>query len=475
MARFRALAACVCLWGCSSVLGLEPLAYDAVPTDAGVQAGVPMLQLSSDSVDFGTAACGGAPPAPVSLSVTNPGTAPLEWSAALSATAQFKVDGPSNGVVPPGSSFQLQLSSVSVPGADAPAATRQALLTIASNDPARPSVDLAVQIASTGGALDVVPQVLSFGESPVTAAALDIDVLLRNTGNESVTVELSQPSNPQYSLTWTGAPAPVTLAPGESVPGLVGKYTPTATGTTTATAAIVVKGVTCGTVLSGLTLSGTGSASKASVQPALLDFGLVACGTAAASKPVTIGNVGVTPFDFSAALVKGANSAFTLSAAAGTIPPTSSTILNVIPKAISTTAGLGDNLYGDTLGISTTAAGDSPHAVALRMTPQGVVLVSNKTEIHFGNVAGNGSKSLTFTLTNQGNQTAAVTLTKSGAPAFSVKPTSANIGAGAALVATVTCAPTASSGQRTGAITIATSSPQCKPLPAPIDLACNVP
>src|SRR5262249_44681239 len=182
--------------------------------------------------------------------------------------------------------------------------------------------------------IELVPEVLSFGESPVSVPALDIPVTLKNSGNLPITVSIAQPSNSQFSIAWTDAPQALLLQPGATVPGLTGKFTPNAKTSTTATAAITATGPVCGTLPSAITLKGAGAASTAAVQPALLDFGSISCGLAGQNKTVTILNAGGFPFTFSTAFGKGNSSSFSASPPNGTVAANSSTPVTITPAAI---------------------------------------------------------------------------------------------------------------------------------------------
>jgi hypothetical protein len=441
----------------------------------GVLEGTPKIELSTTTVEFGVVPCGAAAPAVQALTIRNIGTAPLTWSAQLSDTTQFSISGASGGTVAPGGEALLTIASRPVVPESVAALTLSAVLSITSNDPETPTIEGLTQLTTGGGMLEMVPQSISFGQTPVGVAAFETPTLLRNTGNQPIEIRIDPPTNPDFSLASELGAAPITvrLEPEQAVLGLVGRFTPSAIGPATASAAITVTGPVCGAPPSSIELAGSGSASGVGLQPGLLDFGLVPCGSAAASKVITLFSAASGPeYKFEVKLGKGAASAFTVSPESGTVPVGGSRVITVTPRAIPR-AGIGDNLYGDVLTITTDAPGDAPHEVPLRMSPLGAVFSSSTSFIDFGNVKTSGSgEDRSFKVYNTGNSAGVIQFSVAS-NTFSVKaPSTITVAPSGTGTITVRAKPQGT-GNKSGDVVPSTPSAICAPLPPAIRVTCK--
>ncbi|MDB4933293.1 MAG: hypothetical protein JWP87_265, partial [Labilithrix sp.] len=212
------------------------------------------------------------------------------------------------------------------------------------------------------------------------------------------------------------------------------------------------------------TLNGAATSSDANVSPGSLDFGLVECGTSAASKTVKITNAGLTAFNWTATLANGTH--YTLDAASGIVAANSSANVVVSPGMIPATSDVSPNLYGDTLTITTTAPGDDPHVVDLLETAHGAILSQSKGAIDFGSVLVSSPATSTFTVSNSGNAPATVSFTTSPA-VFTVSPQAQVVGAGASYDATAHFAPTAQQAYAGTAAMTTAGTVLCGALPTP--------
>ncbi|MGH7297001.1 MAG: hypothetical protein ACRELB_18830, partial [Polyangiaceae bacterium] len=173
----------------------------------------------------------------------------------------------------------------------------------------------------------------------------------------------------------------------------------------------------CANPPGNISLTGSGTTGVA-VSPGTLDFGRVECGQAAAPfQNVTITNTGAA-ITFTPVLGQGSNSSYTLADGSGAplaqgvavpLGAASAATIRVIPKAIVKPATTAANGFGDTLTITTTGAGDSPHAVTLSETAQGTVFTLSPATI-----ATTANPGVTvfqnFTVGNTGNEAASYTL-----------------------------------------------------------------
>jgi hypothetical protein len=335
---------------------------------------------------------------------------------------------------------------------------------LSTNDPSNGTVKIPVKLTAGGGSLALVPTSADFGQISVGTAATAIPIALTNTGNLSATVGFTQPANAAFTLAWTGAPAAVVVAPGATVPGLVAGFLPATMGSMATTAGITTAGEMCGTSPTTIGMTGTGSSSPVTVQPGNLDFGLVDCGAQAPAQTVTIDNTGTSTITFTATLATG--SAYAVGPASGSIGAGASATLTVTPSAIPAASPVTPNGYGDVLTVSTTAAGDMPHAIPLRETAQGAILSQSAPNVGFGSDAVGTTATSQFTVSNTGNASATVSFATQTS-VFAVTPQGQTVGGGGSYNAIVTFTPPAASAYTdTAAMSVAPGTALCAPLPA---------
>jgi hypothetical protein len=451
---------------------VEGSADSAAPPDQGSDAGheaapvgaPPSAALSASAIDFGISPCGGAAPQNRAVTISNIGGAPLVWQAALNTTQYFAIAGLAGGTVNAGASASLTLVAQSVPAFMVAGNTEQATLTITSSDPSNRTLTLAVKLVAGGGSLAVVPTSADFGQVSVGTSASPISVALTNTGNLPVTVGFVQPANAALTLGWMGAPAGVVVGPGGTVPNLVANFLPSALGSVADTAGITVSGAMCGTSPSTIGMTGTGSSSLVTVQPGILDFGSVGCGTRAHAQGVTIHNTGTASVTYTTALTTG--TAYAVNPPSGSVGPGASVMVTVNPNPIPAASAVTPNGYGDTLTVTTTAAGDMPHAIVLRETAQGAILSQSTSSIAFGPASVGTTASSQFTVSNTGNASATVSF-GTQTNTFSVSPQAQTVGGGSSYTPIVAFAPsTAKTYSDTAIMSVAPGAVLCGPLPA---------
>ena len=225
-----------------------------------------------------------------------------------------------------------------------------------------------------------------------------------------------------------------------------------------------------------IALKGTGTVGAVvKVSPTSLYFGAngyVGCGNTAAAQMVTVTNNSNAQITVNAALNLGANSPYTVSPASGTAAANGgSLVVTVTPKAIPPTSSTAYDLYADTLVITTTAVGDAPHNVALHETAYGAILAFTKGTINFPSTVVGQSTSVNgnFRVVNTGNAASAYTLALTDANDFSVAPTGSTVLANNFVASVATFAPK-SAKALSSSVSVATNTPLCGALPAPLVL-----
>lgn len=462
IARLALAAALAVLTGCGGA-GTAP---NPPADDAGTGDPRPSnVTVTEDRMDFGFVDCGGAPSLERSVKITNSGGSSFSWTAELEAPG-FSIVGASNGTFTGSGVVNVKVRANPFPSnVDAGTVNRATL--IINIDKTKIFRTPLVSTAQ-GGTITVAPGQAVFGEISMNTQAPDLPLDIKNTGNKSVTISFEQPSAVDFGIAYTGKPAGIELAPGASLPGAAGRFRPTRLVQQTTAAPIKVTGAVCGASAKSITMIGKGTGGVVGVSPGELDYGKVNCGTTANFQVLTLLNSGTAPFTFNLTLADGAASSFVISPSSGTVLAGSQQGIFITPKAIPSTSAITDNLYGDILTVTTDAANDTPHDVALKMGARGAILAFTATPNDYGtrNMF-SAALNQNVTVTNSGNIPANVTLTK-GTSSFTVGALGTIAGPGNGTT-TVGFSP-AAFGDISDSLSISTSAVLCQGLPGAASL-----
>jgi hypothetical protein len=451
--------------------GGPPELDGALPETGTADTGSPGATLATTPVDFGLVDCGSTPSAQ-SYAFTNTGAASLTYSATIAPGSVFSIQGPASGSVAPGESGSLSIAATSVPTSSTAGVALIGTLTLTTNVPGEGTVDVPLTLTPQGASLTVMPAVAGFGSVQLSTPATPIPLTVTNTGNAPVSVTLGTPTDPQFSVTYTGQPAAAVIPPGGTLAGAQAGFVPTSAVLTAATAAIQTTGALCASAASSIALSGSGTSEPVSIGPNPLDFGAVNCGTAGTAAPVTLKNGYAFAITYTATLGKGASSPYTVTAM-GTVPAAGQAALQVVPKVIALPGNIAPGAYDDTLTVSTTAPGSSPTVVSLTESAQGAILAVSMPNSNFGSVPVNVISTLPFSVTNTGNVLAALTVTTTGTGFGALfDPGAATVAAGGTSPGGVTFAPSAPASVA-GTLTVTTTAALCSAPPAPISLSAQ--
>ena len=430
----------------------------------------PKATLSSAPLDFGMLDCGAPAPASQKITLGNSGNAALTAQVSLSGSQAFTLASTATPTVDAGKSVDIEIAAVAVPADVSAGTVETATLTVTTNDPAAATTTITIKRTAAGATIALDPATVSFGEVPL-GANKTTPVKLTNTGNKTAAISVGAASDPQFTLTWSGAPSALGVDPGATLTGLSATFKPTTNAAATAKAAIVVSGAVCGASLTSIALNGQGQVGVAGVSGDL-DFGANACGgSAGAAQTVTVSNTGNQSFAFTAKLSGGATSPYTLTIPSPNVAAGGKVDIAVAPKAIPATSTVPGN-YADTLTITTDIAGDTAHVVQLKEIAKGAILALDVPGLAFDLVPVTTTQKQMFKITNSGSMPAHVTLTATGT-GFTVAPTGAQtIAAGATLEATASFAPTDASEQSGSvALTVDAADVLCSDLPAALKLS----
>ncbi len=239
----------------------------------------PVIALSPPSLAFGTVNVGSTPA--LTTAIQNGGTAPLTVTSITrcsGTSAEFGWSPAAPLTIQPG-----QSATLTVTYAPTDANSDLGCLTLASNDPANPTVTLG--LSGTGAvpaapAIALSPGTLSFGTVTVGSSAM-LPTQVQNGGNAPLTVSsITRCAGTGTAFTWS-PPAPFTVAAGGGSTLSV-TYAPTAATGDSGCLTIASDDPARPTV--NLTVSGNGALAPApaiAFSPATLDFGTVTIGNTA--------------------------------------------------------------------------------------------------------------------------------------------------------------------------------------------------
>lgn len=363
----------------------------------------------------GTLNFGGRPvgqtSAPLTLTVSNTGSAPLVISGmTITGTnaSEFALSMPPTFPATVAVGASLNLGVTVTPSARG---SRTATLTITSDALTSPT---GVALSATGQAavLQVTPTSLAFGSITVNSTS-SRNLTIENVGE--LQLDLSQ-----YQVTGANA-AEFTLVGGPAMlaPGFNGTlqvdFTPTASGARVAQLAITSNTLGTNPVL--IPFTGSGVAPQATITPAMFDFGSLAIG-ASAMQTFVLQNTGTAPLAVAQIGAMGVG----YSGGGGTP-------LNLMPGAThNIVVTFAPTMGGPSPGQLVVLSNDPAGARIVPFTGIGIapVISVSPVSIDFGGqLAGRTSSARTVTISNTGNaplNVSAISLAGGGAPAFDVQP-----------------------------------------------------
>jgi alpha-tubulin suppressor-like RCC1 family protein len=421
----------------------------------------PALEISATAVDFGDVLCGDEQTENVILSnAAQPNQGALGWTASVEGS--FSVS-PSSGTIAPRDDTTITITA-SIPVTSTAGQRVYGALRIDSNDPAHPSTLVPLQLTAHGAAFVATQPAVDFGQVPASYTGI-ADVYVENVGDEPATVSVEAP--PVTDIILNPKPTMYALVPGKSVEVGV-QFTPSVNESVNTSAAIVTSDAACAPKLTSLTLRGVGLDGVVGVTPGSIDFGQVACGTAAQPKTFEIFNVGNAPFDFDISLP---GKTYSVTPTSGTVAPQTATTITVTPSLVGPLTTIAPTAFDYIAIITTTAAQDASfHEVALHEEPYGAIVSVAPSPLAFDKVYVAAPKSLPLTITNAGNAPTTVSFTTS--PPFEA-PSSTTVPAQSNIVVQPTFSPDGKNlGDNVkGSLVVSASGPLCNAQPSAIALS----
>jgi hypothetical protein len=367
----------------------------------------PQLTVSAAAHDFGNVTVNTVATTPITL--TNSGASTLRISGVAVTGATFAA----SALKPPAKISSGESMLLNVTFSPKAAGTFSGRVSISSNDPANPTINVDLTgVATTDavGRLTATPAVLSLGTVKVGGSSSAVTAL-KNAGTANVTLSKIDLSGAGFST--TGIVTPVVIVPGESV-ALSVRFSPTAAGTKTgiilltSSQGAVTTVSASGTATAGTTPPPPAATPELTVSPGSINFGSVVAGVTN-TQTVQLANPGTASVTISAANMTGTGFATSGLNLPLTLSAGQSSTFNVQfnPKAAGASSG--------NLSFSSNAT-NAASSVSISGTgvAAGLTLSVSPSSVSFGNVTVGNSSSRNITVTNTGNSNvsiAAVNLT----------------------------------------------------------------
>lgn len=382
------------LTGTLTVQGNNGAAPAVVNLSATAVASAPQISLSSNSVQFGTVSDGSTGNA--TLLISNNGNADLTISVVSVSGTGFGV----SGIATPRTISAGQSVSAGLTFQPTVAGGASGTLSITSNDPANPTMTVA--LAGTGstaaaGQLQANPTSLSFGSVGVGSNSTKT-IVFSNTGTAAIQISTISVTGTGFSA--NGITTPLILNPAATATLNV-VFTPTAGGSASGSVTVTTDQLHSPMTIS---LTGTGAVPGLSITPTSFAFGSLVDGQTK-SQTFTLTNTGSGTLTVSQLSISGTG--YSLSGL--TTPSTIAAGATATFSALFAPTTVGS--FPGTITIASNAPG-SPLTVALSGsgTAGTVLLSANPTSLAFGSVNAGTTSSKSVTLTNSG--TANVTISQ---------------------------------------------------------------
>lgn len=387
------------------------------------------VEISPTTLDFGGFACGAAS-ATRKFSIVNRARGPVGYKVTVYDPEALQLNIPLEGQLTGGQVLDADVTLTPKTGGP----VEQELLVTAETTPLTTS-RITVKGTAEGTVLLAAPTVLSLGEVPMTMGGLG-QVAIHNMGSTlAVITDFDREESDQFTIEWTGKPAPISLAPGEQELVTLRLVAGTASEELTTTFRPRVDGA-CD--VAPVVVRGRRVDSNVTV--GAVDWGGVACGSRPDARSVVISNYSLTQLSYEATLpgssrfqILGTDSAGSVPAAAGGAPGTRAVTVNV-PTDVPGT-------FEDEMTVTFKEAGaPPPRTASIRAKVNGAQLVVTAPSPPSLTFTSNGTTEdeKTFTVRNTGNATATLTWTVPMNSGFTVSETPVPVLAGAQTTAAVT-------------------------------------
>lgn len=290
------------------------------------------LVVHAGTLDLGDYVCGSAPVART-LSVTNRGMGPLDWSAALPLDSPFEIDLPAGWhTLAPGASAILSVRGAPLGNAATPGQV-QDVLTMRSNLPGDTDRQVAVSMTIRGFRVELPSTVRIPDVPPNTLAYRSFGAAFSGNAPALLTFDVSATDVDGEFYVGT---AP-NVQPFDRPPPLVAAFVPRSLGSRSVVAVPSVPegaGLCNPGELHDVILEGSSSPRTLRITPTSIVWGEVSCGESPEARELTLVNVTDQAVSFSLGSVYTAGGRFMISPSSGNIPAGGTASVMVTPNAL---------------------------------------------------------------------------------------------------------------------------------------------
>src|SRR5215469_8655422 len=411
------------------------------------------FQLGASSLNFGNVSVGKQSTQTVTIS--NTGNTSVSITQVTFSNPQFSL---------PGAAFPMSLAtgqttSLTVAVTPTTSGSVTGTMTVQGSGGSSPvSMTLSATGTAVGPQISLSSKTVHFGTVSISSAD-DVGVVISNAGSSDLRISVISVSGVEFGV--AGIATPKTISPGQSATMTL-TFQPSATGGVSGSVAFTSNDPTNPTAT--IEMDGTGSGNAAGqlqANPLSLTFGNISTGTSSA-KQVTLTNTGTGAVVISGVTASGAGFSANGIAFPYTVNPS---------EAVSLTAIFAPTAAGAVGGNITVNSNGGGGALIIPVSGTGAQsgLTISPTSFNYGSVVDGQTQSQTFTLSNNGNASLAISqLTVSGA-AYSVTGFSGPtiLAPGGSTTVNAVFAPT-TAGSLAGTITVSSTAPNS---PATISLS----
>lgn len=432
----RTVAIGLLVAGCAQLADLGGPGAETAPATPDASGGTEPkseanIEITPSALEFGEVGCGTEPAAQL-ITIRNKGGLPVTYKAQTPAGTSFRLDGELEGTLAPKGVVTLNVfvnpRAAGDNGAD---------LVVKAGDAFQ---QIHASAKGTGPTFELEQSTIAFGDVRKENGAPPVDVAVKNTGSEAISVADFTSSDPAFEIQWSAKPGAFTVPPNGSASFKVALLGTTNVDPTALTATIKPNSTKFCGAPPVLTVSGRRVTSDVTINPA--DWGKQSCNTTPGSKDVVITSYANAIVNYTVAL--GPASAFTIQsegplavAAAPTPDKPMTAVIRIAPKQLGGTAPLLDVKELLAVVLGSTAPGVSGRRdLPLHVETRGAIVTITPAALSF---TSNGTKtdSKSFKVENTGNDSMFLNwkLTSSGG-AWTYSPPG-YVGAGAAATASV--------------------------------------
>jgi len=358
----------------------------------------PVVSLSALTLPFGSQSLN-FPSAPLGVTLTNTGNAPLSITSIAVTGANFGDFAQTNTC---GTSVLANgTCTINVTFTPIASGSRTASITITDNATSSPQ---SVTLTGTGTAsvATLSAATLNFGNQPVHTASSPQIITLTNTGNGSLTItsiSVTGTNAADFGETTTCPLSPISVAANGGTCTITVTFTPSTSGSRTASVSIVDNAAGSPQAVS---LIGTGTTPTVGLSATVLTFGTESVGSSSNAQTITLTNAGSAALSVTSIQVTDLTDFVQTNNCGSSVAANGSCTISVTfkpaaPGSLTATLNVTDNATNSPQTVSLTGIGTGPQATLTSPPPPSDLIFSSQG-------IDTASSAQSVTLFNSGNE-----------------------------------------------------------------------